>query len=77
MEKKGNTTGKRGHWTEAQMKAAIDNVLSNKMSVRQASEPYSVPQSSLHDRLIRRSEILTSSPFKIKLEEKRQAGKQG
>jgi hypothetical protein len=37
-EKKGNTAGKRGHWTEAQMKAAVDNVRSKKMSVRQASE---------------------------------------
>jgi predicted DNA-binding protein YlxM (UPF0122 family) len=73
MEKKGNTAGKRGHWTEAQIKATIDNVLSNKMSVRQASEAYSVPESSLYDRLIRRSEILTSNPLKIKLEEKRQA----
>ena len=35
------------------MKAAINNVLSNKMSVRQASEAYSVPKSSLHDRLIK------------------------
>jgi hypothetical protein len=49
MEKKGNTVEKRGHWTEVQVKAAIDNVLSNKMLVRQAIEAYSVPQSSLHD----------------------------
>jgi hypothetical protein len=35
------------------MNAAIDNVLSNKMSVRQASEAYSVPKSLLHDRLMK------------------------
>jgi hypothetical protein len=51
------------------MQAAIDNVWNKKMSVRQASGPYSVPKSSLHDRLM----IPTSSPFKIKLEEKIQA----
>jgi hypothetical protein len=52
-EKKGNTAGKRSHWTEAQIKAAISNVRSNKMSVRQASETYSIPKSSLHDRLMK------------------------
>jgi hypothetical protein len=31
-EKKGNTAGKRGHWTEAQMKGATGNVQSKKMS---------------------------------------------
>jgi hypothetical protein len=53
MEKKGNIAGKRGHWTEAQMKAVTDNVRSKEMSVRRASEAYSVPNSSLHDRLMK------------------------
>jgi hypothetical protein len=53
MEKKGNTAGKRGHWTEAQMKTATDNVRSNKMSVRRASEAYSVPKSLLHGRMMK------------------------
>jgi hypothetical protein len=52
-EKKGNTAGKRGQWTEVQKKAAIDNIRSKKMSVRPASEAYSVPKSSLHDRLMK------------------------
>jgi hypothetical protein len=50
MEKKGNIVGKQGHWTEAQIKAAIDKVQS-KISIRRASEACSVPKSSLHDRL--------------------------
>jgi hypothetical protein len=49
-EKKGNTCRK---WTEAQMKAAIHNVRSKNMSVRQASEAYSVHKPSLHDRLMK------------------------
>jgi hypothetical protein len=38
------------------MKAATDNVWNKKMSVRQASEAYSVPKSSLHDRLMKLNE---------------------
>jgi hypothetical protein len=54
-EKKGNTAGKRDHWTEAPMKATVDNVRSKKMSVRRESEAYSVPKSSWHDRLMKRN----------------------
>jgi hypothetical protein len=53
MENKGNTAGKRGYWTEAQMKAAICTVRNKEMSVRRASEAYSVPSSLLHDRLMK------------------------
>jgi hypothetical protein len=55
MEKKGSIARKRGHRTAPKMEAsiAIDIVRSKKMSVRQASEAYSIPKSSLHAGLVK------------------------
>ena len=43
----------RGNWEEGNMKNALDNVLSGKMTVRQAEIAFSVPKSSLGDRIVK------------------------
>lgn len=42
---------RRGKWTEESMKMAIDVVITQKMTARQAAESFSVPRSTLGDRL--------------------------
>jgi hypothetical protein len=42
---------KRGQWTEDRMKFTIDKVRNKEMSVREAADTFSVPRSSLGDRL--------------------------
>jgi translation elongation factor P/translation initiation factor 5A len=46
----------RGQWTEDQMKLAIDKVGSKEMSVREEADTFSVPKSSLGDRLTKLKE---------------------
>ncbi|KAG5889297.1 hypothetical protein JTB14_031944 [Gonioctena quinquepunctata] len=57
--KEYGTMGKiRGTWDEQHMKEALEKVLTKIMSIREASQRYSLPKSSLADRLksIRRNE---------------------
>lgn len=42
---------KRGLWSEDTMKSAIEHVLANKMGIREASIQFSVPKSTLCDRI--------------------------
>lgn len=42
---------KRGLWSEDTMKSAIEHVLANKMGIREASIRFSVPKSTLCDRI--------------------------
>ena len=41
----------KGKWGEEQMKMAVDNVLSGKLSIREAAGHFSVPKSTLADRV--------------------------
>ena len=47
-----NTTGKKkGSWSEDNMKQALNSMLLDKMSVREASRIFNVPKSTLQDRI--------------------------
>lgn len=46
-----NDKRKKGKWSEEDMKTAINEVMSNRMSQRQASEAFCVPKTTLGDRL--------------------------
>lgn len=54
----------RGKWLEGNMKIAMEKVLSKELSIREASEAYSVPKSTLGDRikLMSRGGEATSRP---------------
>lgn len=41
----------RGKWLEANMKMAMEKVVSKELSIMEASEAYSVPKSTLGDRI--------------------------
>lgn len=60
---KGRVTT-RGAWDLDKMKEATDNVLSMKMSVREAAEKFGVPKSSIHANVIkvRRGESIDFRP---------------
>lgn len=42
---------KKGSWDEHSLKTAVDKILSNEISLRQASSKYGIPKSTLHDKV--------------------------
>ncbi|XP_072401149.1 uncharacterized protein [Diabrotica undecimpunctata] len=42
---------KKGNWDPANMRKAVEKVLNNEMSARQAAERYQIPQTTLNDRV--------------------------
>lgn len=54
----------RGNWQENDMKEAIDQVMSNKLTTRQAALYFKVPKSTLNDRVVKlkRGESVKISP---------------
>lgn len=50
-ENDGERKKKKGTWDPANMHKAVEKVLSNKMSARQAADRYQVPRSTLNDRI--------------------------
>ncbi|KAJ4434685.1 hypothetical protein ANN_23253 [Periplaneta americana] len=51
MPKSEEKHNKKGCWTEENMKHAMNDVLMEKISIREAVRVYGVPKSSLHDRI--------------------------
>lgn len=55
---------KRGKWSENNMKEAIKRVIENHMSVQEAALQFSVPKSTLGDRIknIRSGKLINMNP---------------
>lgn len=55
---------KKGRWDQKKLQTAIDKILSKELSLRVASSRYSIPKSTLHDKIssIKRGEEVTLIP---------------
>ncbi|KAK9720562.1 CENP-B N-terminal DNA-binding domain [Popillia japonica] len=56
---------KKGTWDPTNMRKAVEKIINNEMSARQAADPYQVPRTTLNDRIsaIKRGKEMSTEPL--------------